>query len=173
MSVTINAKGTSMPAFKVGKNGTVISQAGEITPPTDSDLILNLDIDKFVVVNAAGSGPALITASDGQDLHINPATGGGQYLVLNACRWPTTDGAADQILTTNGLGVLGFQTLQKIGSPSPSTSATAGFAYMPVMAGTPTGTPDTKTGYVPFVADSSGNKLWVFIGGVWKYATLS
>ena len=108
MSITINAKGTSVPTFTVGKSGLQLSQTGEITPPSGSDLTFNLDVDKHIIINAGNSGPALITASDNQDIHINPAVGGGQYLVLVANRWPGTDGTANQILRTNGSGILSW-----------------------------------------------------------------
>lgn len=55
-----------------------------------------------------------------------------------------------------------------IAKSAPATTATDGFPYIPVMAGTPTGVPTAKTGYVPIVFDSTGLKLWVYIGGSWK-----
>jgi hypothetical protein len=60
-----------------------------------------------------------------------------------------------------------------LGRPSPATTATDGFPYLPVMAGTPTGVPTSKTGFVPAVIDSSGSKLWVYVGGSWKSTTLA
>lgn len=173
MSVTLNAKGTSTTSFKVGKNGTIITQGGVISPPAATDLKIDLDVDQNLVIDAGVSGPSLITTTDNLDLHINPGTGGGQYLVLVANRWPGADGTAGQVLTTDGTGILSFSTQNKLGSPSPATNATTGFGYIPVTTGTPTGTPTAVTGYVPIVADSGGTKLWVYIGGSWKYATLT
>jgi hypothetical protein len=173
MSVTINAKGTSVSTFTVGKSGTSITQAGAITPPAASDLTVNLSSNRNLIVDAGISGPSLITTTDSLDLHINPATGGGQYLVLCANRWPTADGTANQTLTTNGSGVLSFTTLNRIGSPSLATTATSGFGYIPTTTGTPTGTPDAITGYAPMLVDTGGSKLWVYIGGTWKSTTLA
>lgn len=173
MSVTINAKGTSVPSFTIGKAGTNITQSGTISPPAGNDLTLSIEPGNNLVVDAGTSGPALITATNDQDLHINPATGGGQYLILCADRWPATDGTAEQVITTDGSGVLSFQTPTKIGTPAPSTDAVSGFAYIPVTTGTPTGTPTSISGYVPMVADSDGNKLWIYINGAWKSTTLS
>jgi hypothetical protein len=172
MSVTINAKGTSVSSFTVGKQGTTVTQGGTISPPTASDLIIDLDVNQNLVVDAGTSGPALITTTDNKDLHINPAIGGGQYLVLNATRWPVADGTPAQVLTTNGSGVLSFTTPDRIGSPAPATNATTGFAYIPVTSGTPTGSPTSITGYVPMLVDSAGSKLWIYVGGSWKSATL-
>lgn len=219
MSVTINAKGTSVPFFTIGKSGITIYQgtadpslsytinggdywlnktnnslnvwsiantawaapqladinfvANSIVAPTGQDLILTVDANKFVDINAGNTGPALITADSGQDLHINPAVGGGQYLVLCATRWPASDGTAGQVLTTNGSGVSSFVTQSTIGLPAPATTATTGFVYIPVTTGTPTGTPDTVSGYAPMIADSGGDKLWIYINGAWKSATLT
>lgn len=274
MAVTLNAKGTSTTSFIVGKDGTTITQGGVIAPPATTDLKIDLDVDQYLVIDAGASGPALITTTDDKDLHINPATGGGQYLVLNANRWPATDGTSGQVLTTNGSGVLSFSssmtgsaslnvlkagdtmtgdliiernvnTLSRIsitnsnsgtaasadvvlfndtgkgvgveitgsgyssglgnqgwfyttgsiplilstgntpniqitssgavglGKASLATNAVNGFPQIPVMAGTPSGTPSVITGFAPMVVDSSGSKLWVYVGGAWKSATLS
>ena len=129
MSVTINAKGTSVSSFKVGKNGTIIDQAGIISPPSGVDLTINLDADKNLVVDAGISGPALITTSSNQDLHINPAVGGGQHLILNSMRWPTTAGAAGQTLVSNGSGILSWEDAPGVGTVlSVSVALANGFA---------------------------------------------
>lgn len=55
-----------------------------------------------------------------------------------------------------------------------STSATVGFVMIPSCAGTPTGVPaDIPTGQCPMVVDSSGTKLYVYVGGAWKSCTLA
>lgn len=217
MAITINAKGTSVPSFTIGKNGVTIYQGSAdpsisytinsgdywlettdyilnvwngaswqaprianlnftdnaIVAATGQDLTLSVGVDQYVSVDAGASGPALITASNGQDLHINPATGGGQYLWLNANKWPVSDGTENQVLTTNGSGNLSFITVSTVGSPAPSTTATTGFAYIPITNGTPTGTPSIITGFAPIVLDSSGSKLWVYMGNRWVSTTLS
>ena len=219
MSVTLNAKGTSVPAFTIGKGGVTIYQGltdpsltysmkdgdywldksinslkvwtvigttwqapgladlhfvnSTIVAPGSQDLTLSVDVNHFVNIDAGLSGPALITTNNSQDLHINPATGGGQYLILCGDRWPAADGSANQVITTNGAGTLSFTTIDRIGTPSPATNATTGFGYIPVTSGTPTGVPTTITGYVPMMADSGNSKVWVYIGGVWKSTTLT
>lgn len=54
-----------------------------------------------------------------------------------------------------------------LGKSAVATNATGGFAYIPSCAGTPTGTPVSQTGYVPLVCDSSGSKLYAYLGGAW------
>jgi len=156
MSVTLNAKGTSVPSFTIGKGGVTIYQgltdpslsysmkdgdywldksvnalrvwttvgltwnapqlgdlhfaSGAIIAPGGQDLVLSVDANKYVTIESAGVGSALITASNSQDLHINPAVGGGQYLVLCGDRWPAADGTNGQSLKTNGTGILSWYT---------------------------------------------------------------
>lgn len=47
------------------------------------------------------------------------------------------------------------------------SNATNGFTYIPTCAGTPTGVPTAVTGKVPIVADTTNNKLYVYLGGAW------
>ena len=44
-------------------------------------------------------------------------------------------------------------------------ASTDGFLYIPHVAGTPTGTPTTRTGFVAMCFDSTNNKLYVYDGG--------
>lgn len=218
MAITLNAKGTSVPSFTIGKNGTTFYQgtidpslfytikggdywfdnydnsewvwnastsawnapklanlsfSGSTISTTSADLTLQTNGVNAHVTFAGDTGPGIITATATQDLYIDPTLGGGNHLVLIANRWPTADGSANQVITTDGSGILSFTTVDRVGSPAPTTTATTGHAYIPVTAGTPTGVPAAISGYAPMVADSSGSKLWVYISGVWKSATLT
>ena len=53
-----------------------------------------------------------------------------------------------------------------------STTSTAGFPYMPSVAGVATGTPTTSTNFVPFLYNKTNNKLGVYNSG-WKWVTLA
>ena len=68
---------------------------------------------------------------------------------------------------TQGVGNVVF------GSAAIATNATDGFIYIPTCAGTPTGTPTGFTGRVPMVVDTSGVKIWFYIGGAWKGVVVS
>lgn len=46
-------------------------------------------------------------------------------------------------------------------------SATKGHAYIPNVAGTPTGVPQVKTGFTAVVYDTTAHKLWIYDAG-WK-----
>jgi hypothetical protein len=54
-----------------------------------------------------------------------------------------------------------------IGTAALATNATAGFLYIPTMAGTPTGAPTAYTGRAPLTYDSTGQKLYFYTGGSW------
>lgn len=106
MAVTINAKGTSISSFTIGKNGLQLSQTGEITVPLENDLIINLDGNRSLLLSSGISGPTSIITSSGQDLHISPD--GNLQLIENI--WPQTDGTENQVLTTDGSGNLSWTT---------------------------------------------------------------
>lgn len=55
-----------------------------------------------------------------------------------------------------------------VGSGALATSATDGFIYIPECAGTPTGVPTARAGFVPLVYDSVGGFLYVGSGGTWQ-----
>jgi hypothetical protein len=53
-----------------------------------------------------------------------------------------------------------------MGGAALATNATLGFTHLPNTAGTPTGTPARSyTGATPVVIDTTGSKLWAYIGG--------
>jgi hypothetical protein len=53
------------------------------------------------------------------------------------------------------------------------TPGTFGFIYLQKMSGVPTGTPEkTYAGKVPMIVDETNSRIYVNIGGTWKYAQL-
>jgi hypothetical protein len=127
-----------------------------IVAPAATDLTFTVDSSQYVIVDSGTSGPALITTDNDLDLHINPATGGGQYLVLVANRWPTTAGTSGQVLTTGALGVTSWQTPASILPPNYEE-------YVATASQTVFGTTMST------VAKSSGKAyLQVFVNGVFQ-----
>jgi hypothetical protein len=61
----------------------------------------------------------------------------------------------------NNAGSLSFT----LGQSAPATGATAGFPYIPNMAGTPAGTPTTIAGFVPIVWDDTNKQFDVYSTG--------
>jgi hypothetical protein len=102
MSVTLNAKGTSVPSFTIGKQGATLYQ-GSSTPvsPNNGDFWFNQSTNNFSTWNGAN--------------WIAPSLGVGTtpYPLV----WPTTNGASGYVLTTNGTGTLSW---------NPATASAAG-----------------------------------------------
>lgn len=69
---------------------------------------------------------------------------------------------------TNAASAAWFQTGDVVhGSAAIATNATSGFTYIATCAGTPSGTPTTRTGLVPFVYDTTAHQFWIYDSG-WK-----
>jgi glycerophosphoryl diester phosphodiesterase len=84
-----------------------------------------------------------------------------------------TSPGAGGVVTRLTLDAKGNNVLGGTTGGALATTATDGFAHIPTMAGTPTGTPTTYTGRAPMVVDTTGSKLWVWTGAAWKSATLA
>lgn len=54
-----------------------------------------------------------------------------------------------------------------VGTAALATNATDGFIYLPTCAGTPTGVPTANTGRVPWVYDTTNDKIYIY-NGAWK-----
>lgn len=106
----------------------------------------------FVSLDTGGKDWWMLSTGSGSGL------GAGNWLLYN-----NTDGRHGLICDGNGNVVTG--NLAAI-----ATNATDGFLYVPACAGTPTGTPTSKTGKVPIVVDSTNNKLYFYSGGAWRDA---
>lgn len=85
-----------------------------------------------------------------------------------------------EAFTTGILGSANEWTAQQLfdagvvlGNAPLGTTATTGFVYIPTCAGVPTGTPVAKTGTIPVLVDSTDSKIYAYIGGAWKSATLA
>lgn len=55
----------------------------------------------------------------------------------------------------------------ELGVASLAAGATDGFVYVPAISGAPTGTPTTKTGYLPIAVDTTMGRIAYYAGG-WK-----
>lgn len=98
---------------------------------------------------------------------------GGGTDVISGAGTGTSHGGDIAILPASGGTRRGNVQLNNPGSAS-TTTATGGFVMLPTCAGTPTGVPgDIPTGAVPMIVDTTGNKLWLYMGGAWKSATFA
>lgn len=65
-----------------------------------------------------------------------------------------------QIVAVLNSGIVGQGLL-------PTVATSGGHGYMPTCPGPPTGVPVARFGYVPFVYDTTNNKLWIY-NGAWR-----
>lgn len=96
--------------------------------------------------------------------HVAPTPEDVAQMIAEIIAVETAVSAAD--LGTAGTLLTTTATIAGAGNVAAlTTTATSGHKYFPTCAGTPTGVPATKTGYVASVFDTTGNKLWVYDGG--------
>jgi len=66
-------------------------------------------VNEFTIANAAASaGPTLSATGDDTNVDINITPKAAGKIALDGIKWPNADGSADQIMTTDGSGVLSF-----------------------------------------------------------------
>jgi len=58
------------------------------------------------------------------------------------------------------------------GTGALATSAAAGHQYSLTCAGPPTGSPSAYTGRAAWIVDTTNNRLYIHIGGAWRYTAL-
>lgn len=81
----------------------------------------------------------------------------GSYLVFSTVPNGTTVAQDSGFISPSGSWASGTGSL--------ATTATSGFLYIPTCAGVPTGVPESITGRIPLVADTSGGKIYAYLGG--------
>ena len=168
-TMTITA-GANMIIQTTGANGIVMK-----TP--NGSTVGSIAITAGTASAGAG-GPASLTAGNGSTTGGNAtlqagngAAGvGGSVTIAGGSGGNAIGG---DITITPGAGSGGSQAgALTLGVGSPATAAFGGFPYMPAMAGAPSGAPTAKSGFVPFVYDTTNNKLWIYTGSAWKCVPL-
>ena len=69
----------------------------------------NKKIDNLKIDNIDIDGNSIISTDTNGDINITP--NGSGYVVIDGLNYPQADGSANQVITTDGLGTLSFQTL--------------------------------------------------------------
>lgn len=79
-------------------------------------------------------------------------------------------GAADALKVV-GNGSFGASTL--LGAPPVALNDTSGYAYVRAASGIPTGIPQSNTGFAAMKIDTLNNRLYFYVSGAWRYASLT
>jgi hypothetical protein len=166
--------GTSAPGRKLdisgssnGTSGTASTLAARITDTQNGgtwDVVNPWAAYEFYSLDTSGVGVTGARLRGRLSVRMTGSTGASSNVGLEA----DSGNGLVRTLEVDGLG----NTIIGPGSVAIATTATSGFLHLPVMSGTPTGTPASYGGHVPMVVDSSGSKLFVYVGGAWKSATL-
>ena len=98
-----NALSLTSPSVITGINDVIGNELIKVTATGSAT-------NEFTVANAPNSsGPTLsATGSSDSNIDINITPKGTGKIALDGIKWPNADGNADQILTTDGSGVLSF-----------------------------------------------------------------
>lgn len=123
-----------------------------ILTPT-AGIALNVSgVSNQLVINATGGA----TSGQSYGIKVRAGTTSADYgIVVNNYADTITHFKVDGV----GNAELGISSL--------ATTATDGFPYIPTCAGTPTGTPTTKTGKTPMVYDTTNDLLYMWTGAAW------
>lgn len=124
-------------------------------------------------ISFQGSRSGTDTNIGGANATINPSLGTGTgtpaNIIINGVVGATTGTGAQTVsaaITVAGV-VNGQLPSVVLGSAAIATNATDGFLYIPTCAGSPSGTPTTKTGRVALVYDTSAHQFWIY-DTAWK-----
>lgn len=120
----------------------------------------------------AGSPAATATLQGGAGTATGTGSAGANAIVQGGAAGGSGNNKGGNVVLTPGVatgtGGAGHVVLNGSGSAL-ATTATGGYTCLPTCAGTPTGVPaNIPTGTVPMVVDTTGSKLWLYIGGTWK-----
>ena len=90
------------PALVTGINDVAGNELMKVTSTASA-------INEITLANAAsGAGPTISATGGGTDVDINITPKAAGKIALDGIKWPNADGSADQVMTTDGSGVLSF-----------------------------------------------------------------
>lgn len=175
-SVTVNGAtwtwaGSATRMIGDFSNATISNRTAFVTSTTDAGTFIHT----FANGTATSSGFLSNNASDPTNsseagMFINATEfrlqagirGTGTYIPIHM----VTNNTVRLTIDTSGNTVVGLGEV--------ADAATDGFLYITgTTAGAPSGTPTSYSGRHPMVVDDTNNRLYVNIGGTWKYAALT
>lgn len=111
------------------------------------------------------------TTTAAQSIGVVFQSGSTTFVQASTANSGSQGNIALEVGSTNVL-VAESNTDLALGPAGAATTMSAGFPYIPAAAGAPTGTPTSRTGYVPLYYDTTGNNLYVY-SGAWKKVALA
>jgi len=97
-----SALSLTSPALVTGINDVKGNELMKVTATASA-------INEITLANAAsGAGPTISATGGGTNIDINITPKAAGKIALDGIKWPNADGSADQIMTTDGSGVLSF-----------------------------------------------------------------
>lgn len=189
---TLSSNTTGASNTALGNSALLTNISGSLNVAIGANSLRNTTADNQVAVgtnalqnHTTGNNNTALGTNAGRFISggsVNLTNSSNSVFIGNAA-YPLADSQTNQIVIGDsavGLGsntvVLGntsIVTTQLRGSvisgnqAALATNATSGFLYIPTCAGLPTGVPTAVTGKVPIVADTTNNKLYVYLGGAW------
>lgn len=146
-SFQVSAHGSSASIALLRTQGTASSYTGTVSGTIGS-------------LNGVGyNGTSFAVGGSVQFLSTETWTGSAQGTYINFRTTPTGSATAQDSghITASGSWASGTGSL--------ATNATKGFLYIPTCAGVPTGVPESVSGRIALVADTSGGKVYAYLGG--------
>jgi hypothetical protein len=148
-----------------GVSGTTTVNASTAVVGSSTKFEYQFGVGDYVAVSSAASTFRRITAiTDATNMTVNGNLGDGTSQTFVRKQAPLNVKDKDEV---GAFYVSPYRdvVIGAAGGAALATDASNGFLFIPSCAGTPTGTPETYTGRVAMVYDSSNNKLYVYDGG--------
>lgn len=101
-----NSFTNSTRIFTLAANAAVLGATGSSTAQS----LTTLSTQDLTLSTNLGVNSGTITITDGADQNISITPNGTGKIVLDGLSWPNADGTVNQVLTTNGSGVLSWTT---------------------------------------------------------------
>ncbi len=181
-AITGNLEQTGNIIFKNDSNAQIRSLSESVTLSVRNAGITMVGAVSMDATTVTG-GLTLTTAGDlnvnsgvSPSCYVTSSSGSGVQIRLLASTttagYVQTQSNHPLIFTTNnGANAIEISTTTRksvvVGDQAIATNATDGFLYIPMCAGTPTGTPTSYAGRGPLVIDSTNHKLY-FYDGAWR-----
>lgn len=161
LAISAGGNGLSATANTTSQHGTAqfILNGNNTGTGVNAQMVWQKNSVNTWVMEDLGGGELLLTNNSGN---------AQMYMVSgsNATVFDNAQTTFQSKTTVNGSFVVNN------GGTALATTATSGFLYIPVVAGTPTGTPAANPGTVALCLDTTTSRLWAY-NGAWKTVTLS